>query len=203
MSGPGFFLVIDGIDGSGKSTQAARLAAALATRGREALHVREPGSTPFGEALRAVLLDRAIPRVPSAEILTFFAARAQLLAETIEPALARGAAVVCERWVSSTYAYQGCAGESQRSLVSELERRVLSRAPDLLLVLDLPASVAMARVKRALDGIEGRGLEYLERVRAGFVAYAKSAPRAEVVDASRSAEEVTARLLARVAHAVG
>jgi dTMP kinase len=199
----GFFLVIDGIDGSGKSTQATRLAKAIAERGRETLHVREPGGTPFGEGLRRVLLDHQRSRVVAAEILTFFAARAQLLAEKIEPALARGAVVVCERWVSSTHAYQAAASGSHLSLVADLERTVVTRQPDLLLVLDLAPADAMARLHRKLDAIEGRGLLYLERVRAGFLEYAKRSPRAEVVNANIPPDELAALLLAKVTRALG
>src|SRR5262245_31742536 len=138
MNAPARFIVLDGVDGCGKSTQAVRLQQLLSKRGVEAVHLREPGSTPYGEALRTVLLMNRVERGNAAEILTFFAARAQLLEEQIEPALARGASVVCERWVSSTYAYQAAARGGGESLVSTLEKLIVPRSPDLLILLDLP-----------------------------------------------------------------
>lgn len=194
----GLFVVIDGIDGCGKSTQALRLAEQLRARGCDVEHLREPGSTPFGEAVRRILLERDLPRSVPAEILGFFAARAELLAARIEPALARGASVVCERWVSSTYAYQSAGTGTHLPLVEALDRAVVTRAPDRLLVLDLPPATALGRLQRSLDGIEGRGEAYFGRVREGFLAYARRTPSARVIDAARPAEEVAASVLAEV-----
>ncbi len=194
----GFFVVLDGPDGCGKSTQAAKLVATLRGRGLAVVHAREPGSTRFGEALRAVLLDPGTPRGVTAEVLTFFAARAQLLFEVIEPALARGSVVVCERFVSSTYAYQAAGSGGGQTLVQALERLVVGRPPDLWIVLDLDPAEALARVRRAHDGIEGRGAEFHERVRRGFLEFASSRPEARVVDARGDADSVAARVLAEV-----
>ncbi|MEQ1895423.1 MAG: dTMP kinase, partial [Planctomycetota bacterium] len=105
------FVVLDGLDGCGKSTQAARLAAWLSQRsGREALHLREPGSTAAGERIRALLLEREVGLTPASQVLLFAAARRQMLDELVRPALAAGRSVVCERFHPSTFAYQGTAG---------------------------------------------------------------------------------------------
>ncbi|MBI3817868.1 MAG: dTMP kinase [Planctomycetes bacterium] len=190
------FIALDGVDGCGKSTQAAALAAALAEDGREVLHLREPGSTAFGEAIREILLKKNIPRGVTAEILAFFTARAQLLEEKIEPALARGAWIVCERWVSSTYAYQSAASGGSSSTVLALEQLVVRRAPDLLLILDLPAADAAKRLRGGPDDIERRGLQYLEKVRNGFLEYSSTRAFVKIVDARGTPAEVGARVAA-------
>jgi len=195
------FVVIDGPDGAGKTTQAARLEQALAKGGRNVLRVREPGGTPFGEAIRGVLLGGA-PRGPIAEALAFFSARAELLEKVVEPELAKGTIVVCERFVSSTFAYQVAFG-GDPSIVAELERLLVRRGPDVLVLLDIDARAGLARIGRPLDAIESRGLEFHERVRAGFRAYAEKRPGTVVVDASRSADDVASAVLRAVSRHVG
>jgi dTMP kinase len=199
---PGFFAVLDGIDGCGKSTQAARLTKELSARGREVVHVREPGSTPYGEAIRKILLDKNLDRGATAEILTFFASRAELLRQAIVPALDRGAVVLCERWVSSTYAYQAAGSGDGLDLVIELEKAVVKRAPDRVFILDLRPADARQRMHRVLDGIEGRGAAYFERVRAGFLEYAAKHPNAVVVDAALPEAEIARVLLAEFTRAL-
>ncbi len=143
----GFFISFEGVDGAGKSTQVAALAAALRSDGHEVLTVREPGETAVGEVIRGLLLrPAAAPLDPWAEALLFVAARAQLLAETVLPALMRGVVVIADRYVDSTLAYQGGGrGLDPRSL------RALHRAacgdvwPDLTLLLDLPPGAADRR----------------------------------------------------------
>ena len=190
MSGAtrGLFVVLDGVDGCGKSTQAARLAAAL---GPDALHLREPGSTFLGERLRALLLDPASRIDAGAETLLFAAARRQMLDELVEPALVAGRHVVCERFNPSTFAYQGCAGGQGEDVVLELlERWCSSPAPDLELLLTLEPEAAFARRGADRDRIEARGQAYQERVAAGFARYAERVPRARTISAGGSVDAV-------------
>jgi dTMP kinase len=206
------FVVLDGIDGCGKTTQATRLAKSLAavTR-RETLHLREPGSTRLGESLRAILLEPGRVLSPAVEALLFAAARRQMLDEVVVPALARGAQVVVERFHSSTFAYQGCAGGLGGEVVLDLlERFAGAPRPDLVLILDLPAEIANGRRSRenqsspraASDRIEGKGLEFQRRVAEGFRRYAKLAPNTRLLDASPSEDEVAEKVLAEVRRAL-
>jgi dTMP kinase len=186
----GRFYVLDGVDGAGKSTQASRLVAALEQRGRLVEHVRDPGGTAFSEAIRAVLLAKNLPRSPRAEAVGFFAARAQLLEEKILPALAGGRDVVCERWVSSTYAYQSAASGMDAGFVETLEGLVVTRFPDRILILDLPVELSVVRMKSEMDGIESRGREYMEAVRQGFARYAERHANASILDARWTVDAV-------------
>lgn len=211
------FVVLDGIDGCGKTTQASRLAQALAAEtGLETLHLREPGSTRLGEALRGILLDPARVLSPAVEALLFAAARRQMLDEVVAPALARGAQVVVERFHSSTFAYQGVAGGlGEEEVLDLLERFAGSPTPDLVLILDLPAEMAAGRRSRenertadrtsgrpTSDRIEGKGLAFQRRVAQGFRRYAELSPNAVLVDATRPADEVAAAVLREVRRAL-
>lgn len=199
----GYFFVLDGPDGCGKSTQAKLLSESLRRAGREVVHLREPGSTPFGEALRAVLLSSSLPRGAAAEVLTFFAARAQLMEECILPAVGRGAVIVCERFVSSTYAYQAAGLGGALELVKALDQLLLTRQPDLLLVLDIDEQAALARLQRERDDIESRSAEFHARVRQGFREYAAGRAFARCVDASGSRAQVHGRVIAEASRALG
>ena len=206
------FVVLDGIDGCGKTTQATRLAKTLAAETRrETLHLREPGSTRLGEALRGILLEPGRVLSPAVEAQLFAAARRQMLDEVVVPALARGAQVVVERFHSSTFAYQGCAGGlGEEAVLDLLERFAGAPRPDLVLILDLPAEVAAGRRSRdnqrsskpVSDRIEDTGLEFQRRVAEGFRRYAKLAPNTVLVDASPPAEEVAEKVLAEVRRAL-
>lgn len=200
------FVVLDGIDGCGKTTQASRLAKALAAEtGRETLHLREPGSTRLGEALRGILLDPEVELSAAVEALLFAAARRQMLDEIVVPALARGAQVVVERFHSSTFAYQGIAGGlGEREVLDLLERFAGSSFPDLVLILDLPAEVAAGRRSResTSDRIEGKGLAFQRRVAEGFRRYAQVAPNVVLVDATPPADEVAEAVLREVRRAL-
>ena len=200
----GRFIVIDGIDGCGKSTQAARLVAALAERGTAPpLHVREPGGTELGERLRAILLDRALELSPAVETLLFAAARARLLEEKIAPALAAGRHVVCERFHPSTFAYQGVAGGIGGERAHELHAAWAGEPkPDLVQLLDHPPERALARRARPGDRIEDKGLEFQRRVAAGFRRYAELDPSVVRVDADRSADDVARQVLAEASRAL-
>jgi dTMP kinase len=197
-SGPsssrGRFLVLDGIDGCGKSTQAERLARALSAR-----HLREPGSTALGEGLRELLLAREHAIFPRAETLLFAAARAQMLEELVEPALAKGENVVCERFHASTFAYQAVAGGlPEDEVLALLSTWAGAPQPDLVLWLDLPLELALARRGAASDRIERRGIEFQRAVARGYARYAERSRRVVRVDASGTLDAVAAAVLKEV-----
>jgi dTMP kinase len=166
----GRFLVLEGPDGSGKSTQAARLAAWLASRGLTALHLRDPGGTRVGEKVREILLDPDhVELSPTAEALLFMASRAQLIAERIRPALGAGEIVVCERWLPSTVCYQGYAGGLDPEAIWKMgEFASGGLIPDLTLVLDVDAEVGLSRVDGEPDLVESRSLSFHEAVVRGY-----------------------------------
>jgi dTMP kinase len=187
---PGLFLVLDGPDGGGKTTQAARIAQWLRERGYEVVTCRDPGGTALGERLRPILLDRsAVPIGLRAEMLLYMTSRAQLVDEVVAPALAAGKVVVSDRYLLANIVYQGTAGgllEEEIALVGMAATGGL--LPDLTLVLDVAPADAQARVGQSRDRIEDRPLFYKERVRAGFLAAAGASSTApgEVPDASGS-----------------
>jgi dTMP kinase len=184
------YVVLDGPDGCGKSSQARALCDWLGRSGRRVQHVREPGSTPVGEALRQLLL---APKTgvlqPITEALLFSAARAETVAQVVQKALQAGEFVVAERGYLSTVVYQALAVQPGLDLdwVFDLQRRVHGPVlPDAIVVLDVAPAVATARRQaRVDDRIEARGAAYHERVRRGFLHAAALEPRAVVVDASR------------------
>lgn len=173
------FWVLEGMDGSGKSTQAELLVTELEKAGRRPLHLREPGSTGLGEGLRKMLLDRDRESWdPRSEALLFFAARNELLRSQVAPALADHRDVVCERFTPSTVAYQGQGGLAD--WVLELDSLVVSPQlqPHGVLILDLEPAVSFARVggDKGHDGFESRGLGFQKMVREGYLAYAAANP---------------------------
>ncbi len=186
----GLFLVLEGLDGCGKSTQAALLAERLRRLGRRVRTLREPGSTPPGEKVRELLLDPSTGSLdPGTETLLFMACRRELAAREIEPALAGGEDVVLERFHPSTICYQGAGLGLGVERVEELARWTTPDLhPDLVLLLDLPVKEALARLGRHRDRLEARGEAYLERVRNAFLAWAARDPRAVVLEAALSRE---------------
>lgn len=197
VASPGRFVVLEGLDGCGKSTQARRLTERLERSGRDVVHAREPGGTPAGERIRALLLDPELGEIePLTEVLLYQAARAELTARVLRPALARGAIVVCERWHYATSAYQGAAGGAPAEAVrasSTLATGGLE--PDRAVLLDAPVEALDARLARPRDRIESRGGTYRARVAAGFRAlFAADRERMRVVDALGTADEVEARV---------
>jgi dTMP kinase len=172
---PGVFLVLDGPDGGGKTTQAARLAAWLRGRGLEVVNCRDPGGTALGDRTREILLARdTAPISLRAEMLLYMASRAQLVEEVIAPALAAGRVVISDRYLLANIVYQGSAGglmEEEIALVGMVATGGL--LPDLTLILDIAPDVAFARVGPPRDRIEDRPLFYHERVRAGYLAAAR------------------------------
>lgn len=192
MSARALFVVLDGIDGCGKSTQAARLAARLGSEtGRRVHHLREPGSTRVGEALRAILLGRDYAPTQSVETLLFAAARAQMLSEVVAPALARGEHVVCERFHPSTFAYQAVAGGlPEADVLALLQRWAGDPRPSHVVLLELPAEDAQSRRAGATDRIEDKGLAFQREVARGYARYADLVPGVTRIDAARHADEV-------------
>ena len=197
----GRFIVFEGADGSGKSTQFTRLTKALEDAKIPHTTVREPGGTPVGEKIRDALLTREIGHMSvRTEMLLYMASRAQLVEQRIAPALASGAMVLADRFVSSTLAYQGAAGgmdEGEILAVSEVATG--NHWPDLTVVFDVSTEVAMRRLSPLLDRMEQKRAEFHARVRAGYLAQARRGPqRYLVVDSSVGPDEVSAALLAAV-----
>lgn len=203
MAERGDFIVLEGPDGSGKSTQARLLAQALAERGLEVVLSREPGGTAAGEKIRSLLLEKSIDLSPRAELLLFMASRAQLVEEVISPALEDGKTVVCDRFLMSSVVYQGLAGSIPAGEVESLGRNAIGNTrPGLTVVLDVP--VAVTKKRSALnDRFESRPEDYLERVRQGFLSLARRDPaRIVVVDGSLEQDVVAGKVLAAAEAAV-
>jgi dTMP kinase len=198
----GVFVSIEGGEGAGKSTVLAAIAALLGERGFEVVSTREPGGTPAGEAIRALLLDPASRLVPEAELLLMMSARAQLVRETILPALARGAAVLSDRFTDASFAYQGGGRGIESSTIATLERIAAGIKPDLTLLLDVGVDVGLARARSrggAPDRIESERGDFFERVRAAYLARAQAEPeRIQVVDASQPPDAVVADVRRRL-----
>lgn len=199
MSGParGIFIAVEGIEGVGKSTNLARLVAALEAEGIDVDVTREPGGTPTAEAIRSILLEHGDePLPPSAEALLMFAARALHTENRIRPALARGQWVVSDRFVDASRAYQGGGRGIPLTAVNHLADLALDGLePDLVLLLDAPVDVGLERADRrgAKDRFEVEQREFFERVRATYHQLAEASPdRFLIVDASGSLEEVGA-----------
>lgn len=193
MTPLGKFVVFEGGDGSGKSTQLERLTARLRDLGRAPVTVREPGGTPFGETMRAALLEGG-PASSRAELLAFNAARAELVASVIRPALEAGRTVLADRFTGSTVAYQGYGRGLDLARVHAVnEVATGGLAPDLVLLLDLAPGAARARLEAAPDRIEGEHADFHERVREGYLALAHAEPeRWRVLDATLPVDALAA-----------
>jgi dTMP kinase len=194
---PPRFIVLDGLDGAGKSSQLGGLADWLREGGREVVTCRDPGSTAVGDAIRGILLDRRDLHLDAtAEMLLYMAARAQLVAEVVRPALARGAWVVSDRYLLSNVVYQGHAGGLDPDTIRRVgEVATGGLAADLVLVLDIDPATAARRLNRPLDKLEERGDGYRERLRAGYLREAAAdAERIRVLDAGGPPAEVAAAI---------
>jgi len=194
---------LEGGEGAGKTTVLAALRAALEASGREVVVTREPGGTPLAEKIRELLLhpgDEAI--AAETELLLMFAARAQHVRMTVQPALERGAWVLSDRFTDSSYAYQGGGRGLDTALIAELEWRVVGIRPGLTLLLDIDVAEGRARIRGRdprPDRIERERDAFFERVRASFLARAAAEPeRFRVVDASRPLDQVVAAAVAEL-----
>ena len=196
------FISVDGMDGAGKSSQIGPLVEWLRGTGRRVVTCRDPGSTAAGDAIRGILLDRHDVRLDAnAEMLLYMAARAQLVAEVIRPALGRGDWVVSDRYLLANVVYQGHAGGLEPDVVRSVGAIATGGlAPDLTLLLDVDLATAARRLARPLDRLERRGDDYRSRVRAGYLAEARTDPgRIVVVDATDGPDVVADRIRTIVA----
>ncbi len=194
----GRFVVFDGPDGSGKTTQFARFAEHCRAAGVAVCEVREPGGTPIGEQIRTVLLDPANTAMSRrCELMLYMASRAQLIEETIEPALKRGELVLADRFISSTLAYQGTAGGmGLKEILQVGQVAVRGTWPELTVVFDVDDDVAGTRLNPQLDRVERKGEAFHRRVRQGFLDQASEDPdRYLVIDAASDPDTVFAALL--------
>jgi dTMP kinase len=196
----GRFIVLDGVDGCGKSTQARLLVASLArTAAQPPLHLREPGSTALGEALRELVLGRGRDLDAGVELLLFAAARRQMLRELVAPALLEGRDVVCERFHPSTFAYQAIAGGlGEREVLDLLAAWAGDPAPELVILIEVSPEIAARRRSLPLDRIEDKGLDFQRRVARGYRRYAELVPSTVVVAGEGSEAEIAARIAAVV-----
>lgn len=199
----GFFITFEGIEGCGKSTQLRLAAARLTAAGHGVVVTREPGGCPIADAIRAILLDAGnSAMVPMTELLLYGAARAQHVAEVVEPALAAGKIVLCDRFTDSTLVYQGYGRDLDRELIARLNTLAAgSIRPDLTIVLDCSVEVGLARAMTRISAastareerFEQESLLFHERIRDGFLSLAAAEPRRFVVlDGSRGIEETEA-----------
>ena len=189
----GLFIVFEGLDGSGKTTQATKLAQYLRARGCEVATVEEPGGTPVGERIREMLLHTREELEPLTEIFLYEASRHQLVKHVIEPALSRSATVICQRYAYSSVAYQGYGRGLPLEWIEEMsERATEGLRPDVVIWLEVPAEEGLKRRQRerGLDRIEEEGLEFLRRVERGYREIARRHPEIVRLDATRTPERV-------------
>lgn len=194
---PPLFLSLDGIDGVGKSTQIRLLADWLRDAGHVVVTCRDPGSTRLGEAVRKILLDaRDTPISRTAEMLLYMAARAQLVAEVIQPALAAGTIVISDRFLLANVVYQGHAGGLNVDELWQIGRIATAAVePTLTVILDMSPEAASARITRPLDRMESQGEGFRQRLRQGFLAEAARRPQAcVVIAADRDVDVVQAEI---------
>ncbi|MBC8270615.1 MAG: dTMP kinase [Gammaproteobacteria bacterium] len=194
----GRFITIEGVEGVGKSTNISYIERFLEARDIEFVSTREPGGTALAERIRDVLLDKAESSMdPMTELLLMFAARKQHTEELIKPALERGEWVICDRYTDSSYAYQGGGRGLDSKIISKVEKLTLgSFKPDLTIVLDLPVKKGLARAgnRGELDRFELESEKFFKRVRATFLARAKTHKRYHVINASRSLSAVQGKI---------
>jgi dTMP kinase len=194
----GRFIVFEGPDGSGKTTQFRRFVGAARQVGVPVCEVREPGGTGVGERIRAILLDHAHKDMtPRCEMMLYMASRAQLVEQRILPALSAGELVAADRFLASTLAYQGAGGGlPERDILDVARAALLGCTPDVTLIFDVDEDTAAARLNPLLDRVEAKGREFHRKVRQGYLDLARADPvHFRLIDASRSVEEVWGSLV--------
>lgn len=198
----GFLITLEGGEGAGKTTVLNALRECLNENGFEVVCTREPGGTEAGEMIRSILLDAKHALFSETELLLMFAARAQLVRELIQPAMARGAAVISDRFTDASFAYQGGGRGIDTGHIAELERWAAVIKPDLTFLLDVSVQQGMERARSrggAPDRIEREREDFFERVRATYLLRAQNEPnRFRVIDAGQSAEAVVLDVRAKL-----
>ncbi len=199
----GIFISFEGIDGSGKSTQAKRLAETLRNQGFEVVHTREPGGSPGAEQIRSLVLEGDPDRWSAeSEILLFTAARRDHLEKTIAPAINAGKIVICDRFADSTRMYQGISRGDLRSVVDQLHSLMIGREPDLTIIVDMDPATGLSRAlsrQTSEERFEGFGEELQKKMRAGFLQLADEFPdRCIVIDGARDMDCVASDILTQV-----
>ena len=204
-TGNGRFIVFEGPDGAGKSVQATHLASSLEADGHDVTLTREPGGTRLGEQVRGILLDPGpVARGPAADALLFNAARSQLVPEVIRPALARGDVVICDRYATSTMAYQGYGSGVDRDILAIIERWVTGGlVPELVVLIDVPVEVGLARrgagtvaEQTRFEDSERHDGDFHQRVREGYLEMARTSPHQWVVIDGNADVDTVARSVA-------
>jgi len=192
----GRFIVIDGPDGAGKTTQVDRLAGWLVAQGVSIVRTCDPGGTAIGNRIRQILLDPAAKEMSvQCETMLYMASRAQLVAEVIRPALAGKACVLCDRFISATIAYQGAGGTDTDEILAVATVAVGNTLPDLTIILDIDSETGLARINTNLDRMESKDLAFHRRVREGFLRQVRESPdRAIVISAAGTTDDVTKSL---------
>lgn len=205
----GSFITFEGIDGSGKTTQLSGIAEYLENQGKEVLKLREPGGTSIGEQIRTILLSRGnMAMSVETELMLFAAARAQLVREVIEPALAEGKWVLCDRFMDSTTVYQGYGRQIDLQLIGQLNSIAVGRCkPDLTLLFDLSVEAAGARLAARSEKSDRLDLEskaFAERIRKGYLELASAEPsRFKVIDAERSSADIEKQIKSILREGIG
>jgi dTMP kinase len=188
------FISFEGIEGCGKSTQAKKLHEFFSTKKIESILTREPGGTKAGEFIRSILIDDKIEKLEAkTELLLNFAARLEHVEKVIKPSLAQNKIVISDRFVDSTYAYQGSAFGLTENLIDEVRKMTIGTfAPDITFLIDVPVEVAFARIQNRAENnrYEKLGIDFHQKVRDGFLYLAKKNPRIKVVDGTQNQQEI-------------
>jgi dTMP kinase len=191
----GIFIVFEGIDGCGKSTQLSALRERLRSLGVEPLVIREPGGTPVGEQIREILLERPLEMEPLTELLLYEASRSELTRKILRPALEAGHVVLADRFAMASLAYQGYGRGLDLTLVQQCNTIATEGIePSMTIILDIPVAVAFARKKKAFDRLERAPSEFHERVRQGYRELAQKTPRSILLDGTRPAAELAEQI---------
>jgi len=194
------FITLEGLEGAGKSTQCAKIADYLNAQGISVFSTQEPGGSQLGQEIRRWLLDPSHSISAMAELLLFYAARSQHIEQQIKPALQSGRWVVCDRFIDSSYAYQGGGRQLPLDFIAQLNRYSVSLKPDLSLLLDMPVQCIRQRINpNHRDRFEREDVAFFERVRAAYLECAQSAPqRVEIINAEQDIAQVSAAIIEKL-----